>query len=503
MDYLLVDLIFVLFVSLKNIADVFQNGKVIGKIDVFVNLAGIYLLYKYFLWKFKLIQRIKKEKAQGRGEVEIADSSVASSLDYEDVELLKKEQAEILWFKKWIFAYEDFKYTEDDLDKVEKGDINSHVEEKQKLKSHNLASDKDLKNSLEEDNLEAIDKLDENKSTSKKGLWFILKSKFQDFTKKHQILFLDFTLVILVAVLVFLSKWSYVHIPLIIILLVIMDLAGLTNMLPGDYSKKLVRIPLLSILVIKFFLYFKFVAKKWIYHIIGHIGSLLFILYILMNLIYLLPSLKSFKERMKNMSSRKKLNQIGQESKKKGEESTTDIGQIKFGTGVSFNDLSTPQTAQITPDKEIRSQYIPKYQNAITKTKAFKFDIKEENEDSEEEEKREQSFGESFDNSRMNLKDESLFFDRPKVNSFKNRSKTKDFKENHSNSSLKRNLTASNLEFNRKMFVSNQGESIEKNSNGNTSPEQSIKFDSPISKRLKQDILYITPYHNDPKITSQ
>jgi hypothetical protein len=121
--------------------------------------------------------------------------------------------------------------------------------------------------------------------------------------------------------------------------------------LPSDYPKKLLKYPIPAILVFKFFLGFRFFAKIWIYHILGHLGSIYVAYFFSANVYYLSPSFEkrrfgmSRTERAKN----KKLNRVMHINKQLP--TTKNLLGTKEPTGVELNQLSQskPQTAQHTP----------------------------------------------------------------------------------------------------------------------------------------------------------
>ena len=109
-DYLLVDIFFIVLVSLKHTIQLGTYGKVIGKVDILLNIIAIYLLFKFFKWKTKLIRDMKNLAVEMSQIKKSARSSAGRSLSKTEIEVQKHRQSKEKFLYKWLFVLEEFSY---------------------------------------------------------------------------------------------------------------------------------------------------------------------------------------------------------------------------------------------------------------------------------------------------------------------------------------------------------------------------------------------------------
>lgn len=402
MDYLMVEIYFILLIALKNVIELFKYGKIIGKIDIFVNFIAIYYIYMFFKWKFLLIRKLKMLRLKGIEVRKSADSSVSSSLDSVEVAILTKKKDEEEYYFKWVFILEEFSYKFKPKKvlqpKENEPEVKKDPENQMKIGGEvveNPVKNEDEAPKAAGSTVQAGNPDVKQVVVKAKKVKKIKQPKDWKFVRSHQILFQDFELFALVAVLVFFSNAFWIHIPIIGLLIYGINSLGVKRFLPADYPVKLLKYPIFTILVIKFLLSFRFVSQMWIYHILGNLGSVFFIYYILKNIYHLSPNFEkrrfgmSRKDRIKS----KRLNQIMQANK-----------QFPTTKNIMEPSKQTPQTLQNTPHglEESKSgikRKITSKQMELVQHNTTKFKLEQDYD----------NVRDDLDNSKMPLRDESFF----------------------------------------------------------------------------------------------
>lgn len=136
------DLFLIVFLDLKYIRDLFIDGQTVGKIDAIVNLFTIYLIYKFYVWKFNLIKFLKKMKLSGIEEEDNVEGSVNRSLDSIELDAVLEKQSCRKRFFKWVFLLEEFSY-KFKMRPLKKIEEKQHLVEKDKKKEDNSHDKKD------------------------------------------------------------------------------------------------------------------------------------------------------------------------------------------------------------------------------------------------------------------------------------------------------------------------------------------------------------------------
>lgn len=103
LDYLKIDLLFITLVALKNTPDVFWNGDTFGKVDIAINLLSLYVLSRFFRWKFATVTRVQELHVMGIDTQTILRSQIKSGAEGIEYMIVKTKEELEKFCDRWSF----------------------------------------------------------------------------------------------------------------------------------------------------------------------------------------------------------------------------------------------------------------------------------------------------------------------------------------------------------------------------------------------------------------